>query len=73
MQYRSKARILLLLLPIILFTLTTLGCGSLATEEEFPQGTARDRANPLFGQSIFGEGGLQLYGEDSIWSSNDCV
>ena len=71
MQYRSKARILLLLLPIILFTLTIVGCGSLATEEEFPQGTARDRANPLFGQSIFGEGGLQLFGEDSVWSSND--
>ena len=40
------------------------GCSLQDPDQEHLEGHGRDRANPLFGQSVFGEGGLQLFGGD---------
>ncbi|MBJ26568.1 MAG: hypothetical protein CL567_02790 [Alphaproteobacteria bacterium] len=67
----TKIRIFIVSITLLLFTLVMYGCGSQATDEKYLEGDARDRSNPLFGESIFGEGGLQLFGGDSVWGDDN--
>jgi len=68
----KKIHILRKLIVILLFPLFLANCGGLGSDENTPYtGTAKDRDDRQFGESIFGKGGIKfLGGEDSIFGDS---